>query len=940
MRKKCVRWTKSVRSALVAAAAIATALVVTPLAQTADPSGQAKLVLGDIMYIGGFRLPAEPTNGDSFSFGGKQLTFNPAGNSLFVGSRAGRVAEISIPSPVNSSNPAAMPFATYLQPFSDPTEGRLSQITGEGVALDSLMVYGNRLYGTASIYYDANGVQRVSHYSHSLQLNEPSFSGWSSVWAADKTGFVSGAMAVVPSEWRATLGGPAATGQCCIPIVMRTSWGPSAFAFDPTQIGQANVAASPLLYYPGDHPTLGAWDNANPTYGATIQMGGLAIIAGTRTALYIGRIGSGHNCYGNGTADASLVGSMAADGAHYCYDPTSNDKGSHAYPYHYQIWAYDLNDFAAVKAGSKQPWDVIPYGVWPFDFPTTEQSVKIGGVGYDSATQRLYVSQLLADRDGYANRPIVHVLQINAAGAPDNAASQPLPTTTPSPAPDNSTTKVTAITLAVDRNSPQVLGTAITFTANPVGGATPLQYKWLVFNGSDWQPATNWSTLDSFRWTPGSANANYRVGVWARSAGNNRDEAEASVSTAFAITQPSSQPVQSLTISSDKTSPQNTTTQITFLATPAGGSGPVEYKWMVYDGSPTWQQPTGWTTKNTFTWTPTTAFGEYEIRVWARSIGATKDEPQADVRMSFAVQTPAPVLVTAATLSASKTAPQTAGTAITLMAGSSGGVAPVQYKFLLYDGSPNWQHVTGWTSSNVFSWKPTSANADYAIRVWARSGTSTADAPEAEAQLNFPITAVPRFAVSSVTLDANKTAPQNVGTPVTFYAAAAGAVQYKFLVYDGSPTWTFVTNWTSNGTFTWTPASANSGYRVRVWARSALSTTDAPEAEAEVGFAINGVTAPPVTGVTLTTNKPAPQPSGTAVVATATVTGGSTALQYRWLIHDGTQWNIVTGWSSSNTFTWTPTAANEGHFIGVWVRNAANTNGDAEATRSLPFPIK
>ena len=357
MRKKCVRLAKPVLATLFAFAAIVLVWSNAPIsAQSTTPSTQPRLAFTDFTYVGGFRLPADSSNGDSYSFGGRQLTYNPVNNSLFVGSRIGRVAEISIPTPVNTNNPAAMPFATFLQPLTDPTEGHLSQIATDGVNLDGLMVYNNRLYGTASIFYDANNTQRVSHYSRSLQLNESSFSGWSQVWETGKSGFVSGMMSIIPAEWRATLGGPAATGQCCIPIVMRTSWGPAAFAFNPAQVGQAIVPAAPLLYYPSEHPTLGPWDGANPTYGATIQMGGMAIIAGTRTALYFGRNGTGPNCYGNGTADQSLAGTIGPDGAHWCYDPTTSDKGSHAYPYRYQIWAYDLNDFAAVKAGQKQPW--------------------------------------------------------------------------------------------------------------------------------------------------------------------------------------------------------------------------------------------------------------------------------------------------------------------------------------------------------------------------------------------------------------------------------------------------------------------------------------------------------------------------------------------------------------------------------------------------------
>ena len=138
-----------------------------------------KLGSGDLQYIGAFRLPAASANGVDFSFGGQPMAFNPANNSLFVGSYHGSLAEVTIPTPLNSSNVNALPFATFLQPFSDPTEGHLSEISTSGVTHSGLMVYGNRLYGTATIFYDANNTQTVSHYSRSLQLNQPSFSGWS-----------------------------------------------------------------------------------------------------------------------------------------------------------------------------------------------------------------------------------------------------------------------------------------------------------------------------------------------------------------------------------------------------------------------------------------------------------------------------------------------------------------------------------------------------------------------------------------------------------------------------------------------------------------------------------------------------------------------------------------------------------------------------------------
>lgn len=388
-----------------------------PGAQTVDPSTLPLLRANGLQHIGAFRVPDAIEDGD-YSYGGRILAFNPATNTLFLSSNQGTVAEISIPTPVQSADVMALPFAKFVQPFVDPTDGNKGVLDAlGGSSLYGLLVQGNRLTGTYGIYYDALNTQRVTHFSRSVQLSKPSFSGWSQVWEDRKAGFVAGMMTAVPTEWQARLGGPALTGQCCIPIAGRTSQGPAAFSFDPARIGDPLVAANPLLYYPLDHATLGPWSGSNPTFGATTEIRGMVVIAGTRTALYFGRNGTGPYCYGNGTADKSLVGTIGSDGEQWCYDPVDGGKSQHAYPYQYQMWAYDLNDLAAVKAGSKQPWDVVPYDVWPLTLPTEQSYFAIGGVAYDSQRQLIYLSQPGADQVGnLASAPVIHAIKVNSPG--------------------------------------------------------------------------------------------------------------------------------------------------------------------------------------------------------------------------------------------------------------------------------------------------------------------------------------------------------------------------------------------------------------------------------------------------------------------------------------------------------------------------------------------
>jgi len=717
-----------------------------PLTAQGDPSSLPLLSSGSLEYVGGFRVPAETVNGLSFQYGGQAVAYDPSTDTLFVSSQ-NYVAEISIPTPVNSSSPTALPFGRLLQPFVDPTEGHLGDISAGDVKMDNLMVFGDRLHGTAYIYYDANNSQRGSHFSRSRQLNQPSFSGWSQVWEPGKSGYVGGMMAPVPSEWQAKLGAPAITGQCCLPIIWRTSLGPAAIGFNPAQVGQPMVAGTPLLYYPDNHATLGSWADSNPTYGSTTQILGVAVIANTRTVLYFGRNGMGQNCYGSGTADPALVGTTPPDGGEpYCYDPTNANKGTHAYPYRYQVWAYDLNDFAAVKAGSKQPWDVVPYGVWPLNLPTPERTVRLGGVGYDAVRQLLYVSQLGGDPDGLANRPLIHAFRVNATGvavAPPTA--NPPTSIPPNTAPPNA---VSAVTITPDKQAPQAPGTTITLTAQATGGVAPQQYKWIVTGGTA-TISGNWSTNNRLTWTPTSESANYRISVWVRSAGNVADSPEASHATSFPIAGGSDATIFSVSLLANRPAPQPIGNAIAFTATPSNTSSGQLYKWFLFNGS-SWTTFGEWTASQNFSWYPSEPNGNYRIRVWVKAAASTAEQPDASAEQAYPitgigepVPTPTPTpgrVVTSVSLTANRPSPQEVGNAIGFLASPVGGTAPLSYKWFIFSGT-SWTPVGDWTPSAEFSWYPSEANSNYRVRVWVKSSANALEQPEASSEIGFTITA-------------------------------------------------------------------------------------------------------------------------------------------------------------------------------------------------------
>ena len=299
--------------------------------------------------------------------------------------------------------------------------------------------------------------------------------------------------------------------------------------------------------------------------------------------------------------------------------------------------------------------------------------------------------------------------------------------------------------------------------------------------------------------------------------------------------------------------------------------------------------------------------------------------------MPFPITAPAPLQVG---LTANRTAPQPAGTAITFTAAASGGTSPYQYKWWVYDGA-TWTIVRDWSTGSTFTWQPATANAAYSVAVWVRNASTTTDTWDAATQMAFAITAPPPLQVG---LTANRTAPQPTGTAITFTAAASGGTspyQYKWWVFDGA-TWTIVRDWSTSSTFTWQPATANAAYSVAVWVRNASTTTDTWDAATEMPFAI---TAPPPLQVGLTANRTAPQPTGTAITFTAAASGGTSPYQYKWWVFDGATWTIVQDWSTSSTFTWQPATANAAYIVGVWVRNASTTTDTWEAATQLSFAI-
>lgn len=362
-------------------------------AQAADPSSAPLVRSSNLKYLGTFKVPA--VSGNGFGWGGAALAFNPANNSLFLSGHHydNFTAELRIPSLGGT--------ATVIQSLRDATGGKLSSIGSGSIRIGGHLVYNNKLIVSAFLYYDGSGAQSVSHFSRSTTLGSGSVTGPYRVGSMG-AGFYSGYMGHIPPEWQARLGGPAITGNCCLSIISRTSFGPAAFSFNPDS---TSSTAQPLVYYTESNQTLGTYgaSGKNPVFNGTTRITGVVFPQGTSSVLFFGMTGVGNYCYGEASA---------------CNDPSNSSKGEHAYPYRAYVWAYNANDLAAVRSGSKQPWSIRPYATWELgQLGNVVSDFGVGGAAYDPATNRIYISKKHGDGDN----PVIYVYEV------DNAAQVSTP---------------------------------------------------------------------------------------------------------------------------------------------------------------------------------------------------------------------------------------------------------------------------------------------------------------------------------------------------------------------------------------------------------------------------------------------------------------------------------------------------------------------------------
>jgi stage II sporulation protein D len=326
-------------------------------------------------------------------------------------------------------------------------------------------------------------------------------------------------------------------------------------------------------------------------------------------------------------------------------------------------------------------------------------------------------------------------------------ASAPPPTP-----PSTPTTPITVTTILADQASPRTVGTTVTFTPVATGGTGPYSFKWWLLVNGAWTLARDWSTSPTFSWTP-SAAGSYSIGIWVRGATTTADTNAVNFAIPYVVTggasapppTPPSTPTTPITataIVADIASPRSVGTTVTFAPVASGGTAPYSYKWWIQSGG-AWTLARDWSTAPTFSWTPSAA-GSYQIGVWVRGANTTADTNAVNFAIPYVVTTgtsapPTGGPLTIVNIATSVPSPASVGQPVTATAWASGGSAPYQFKWWMFNGA-TWVMVRDW-GSNTLTFTPVQANVNpnFRIGVWARSAGSTDDTGSVNFAIPFPI---------------------------------------------------------------------------------------------------------------------------------------------------------------------------------------------------------
>jgi alpha-amylase len=264
----------------------------------------------------------------------------------------------------------------------------------------------------------------------------------------------------------------------------------------------------------------------------------------------------------------------------------------------------------------------------------------------------------------------------------------------------NTITKLEMNSLTPNQASPQNVGTQITLNTSSTGGTGTLQTKFAVHDGANWKLIKDYSTASSTVWTPTAAGV-YQINATVKDAAGNT-----STKTLIYVINKIETKVVMNSLTASIQSPQNVGTQITLNTSSTGGTGTLQTKFAVYDGSK-WKLINNYSTASSTVWTPTAA-GIYQINATVKDAAGNTSTKS----LTYVVKQDSEIKINSVKGIAATT--QSVGGIIVLKADVTGGTGTLVGKFEVFDGK-TFNTLQDYSTKGYAIWKPTSAGSHIII---------------------------------------------------------------------------------------------------------------------------------------------------------------------------------------------------------------------------------
>ncbi|MCW3975680.1 MAG: hypothetical protein NWE86_05505, partial [Candidatus Bathyarchaeota archaeon] len=298
--------------------------------------------------------------------------------------------------------------------------------------------------------------------------------------------------------------------------------------------------------------------------------------------------------------------------------------------------------------------------------------------------------------------------------------------------------------LLPDRSDPQIVGTNIqwTCTVNDPDGPTTLYRYWLRKPDGTWNIMKDWSTDNTWTWSPDSSCVgNCKVVAWVKDGEHCLEWDDYEYEWYEIIPDQSNLPPSITDLSSDLSSPQSVGTSIQWTCTVNDPDGPTTfYKYWLRKPDGTWNIMRDWSTDNTWTWSPdSSCVGNCKVVAWVRDgeHSAEWDDYEYEWYEIISIQANQPPFII--NLFPNNLWPITAGTSVIWTCIATDPDDDVlYYRYWLRKPDGTWHIMRDWDPDERWTWIPdSSCVGNCKIVVWLRDGEHSAEWDDYEYQWSY-----------------------------------------------------------------------------------------------------------------------------------------------------------------------------------------------------------